>query len=357
MNGPELGAELAAPLLGLPLMLVALLLLALRVALFSRATSNWSSLFGGVVAVATVWLFATVALDRAWDILWLPRDPLGDWLHLPNVTAALIGLLAGGWLELRLRTEELGPVLTGVLEGCTQRNLYEWVASIGFLAFAAAVAVMIAGRREWQAVVGAEVLWAGVLGSLAMGAGLLAAGASSLRGMGPTVRGILLLIAGACVCLVMVRVTGRVERDTRDAIERMRGATERLSAHYAEEPTDDARTGDWPPPEERAERARERARWIWMTSGVAGEYVDETGATVPFVPNEQDHAQQQAYVLMPVVLRDYADDVARFRALWPYVALAGIALGLLRPLRAAPRPVPEPEPDPKPGPMPGEAED
>ena len=60
---------------------------------------------------------------------------------------------------------------------------------------------------------------------------------------------------------------------------------------------------------------------------------------------------------MPVVLRDYADDVARFRALWPYVALAGIALGLLRPLRAAPRPVPEPEPDPKPGPMPGEAED
>ena len=136
-------APLTAPLAGLPIVLVALLLLTFWVALTARAASNWSSLFGGLATLVTVWLFGTILFEKLFELLWLPKDMLGMWIQAPTTLAAAIALLCGGWLEGRLRSQELGPVLTGVLDGCTPQNLYEWAASIGFLAMAAMLAVML----------------------------------------------------------------------------------------------------------------------------------------------------------------------------------------------------------------------
>lgn len=327
------GAELSAPLLGLPLLLVAALLLALWVALFARASSKWSSLFGGLSALATVWLFATVALDKVWDALWLPKDALGPWLSVPNVIAALIALLAGGWLERRLRSEELGPVLTGVLEGSTPRNLYEWAASIGFLAFSAALVFMFSGPKNITINLGAGVIWLAIAGSVATGGGLLAGGMSGWRTSGRSTRVALLVLVGLAWCLAMDGLGRRLETNVQASISSLERSREALPQAFERKLADDDLSA-----EDRARYSRLLAWWTYIHTGVVGEHEDESGETVTFEPSEEERAAADAMVLIPAARRAVLDDASTFRSLWPWVALAGLALGLLRPLRAAPRP-------------------
>jgi len=328
-------AELSAPLLGLPLLLVALLLLALWIAVSSRAASNWSSLFGGVAAVATVWLFATVALDRVWDLLWLPKDALGAWPSQPNALATVIALVAGAWLERRLRSQELGPVLTGVLDGCAPRNLYEWAASIGFLVFAGALVFMFMGPDDIMVDLSASAIWLGIAGAVATGGGLLAGGMSQWRTSGLSTRVVLLGLAGLVWCLSMDGLGRRLQVETRDAVQGYEEYRESLSTTF-----DYLLAREDVTQEERARWTLQRAQWTFVVTGVTEEYEDESGNTVLFEPDEELQAAMRQQILMPAVLREFQDDARTFRSLWPYVALAGAALGLLRPLRplrAAPR--------------------
>jgi hypothetical protein len=321
-------ATLSTPFLGLPLLLSALLLLALYVAVFARESANWSSLFGGLAALATVWLFATVLFDKVWDALWLPKDALGAWPPVPTAIAAVIALPAGAWLERRLRLEEIGPVLTGVLDGCSPRNVYEWAASIGFLAFAVALAALLVAPEEVAMNLSGPLTWLGLAGTVATGGGLLAGGASFWRSRGVAARGVLMALVGGCWCLAMFAAGLRIETQTLDSIAGM----EHWRTAYPEM-LDKMVARDDLTAEEHGEWERHRAMWHYVETGVSVEYLDAQGETVLFEPDDEADAFQRAHVLVPMMMRQGLDNARMFRSLWLYVALGGLALGLVRPLR------------------------
>lgn len=76
------------------------------------------------------------------------------------------------------------------------------------------------------------------------------------------------------------------------------------------------------------------AAWLYQNEGVIAEYKNAQGELVRYDPSGQMQAYVQYLSLLPAMAREAEANARRFAALWPFVALAGIALGVLRPRRA-----------------------